>query len=212
MKIIFCIALFTLSLACCAQSDTAGLANMLGRGQAYEDKGDYVNAIKINLEIIDKYPDHAPASMNTIAGLYGKMENFYEEIKWASKAIKAHSGYTAAYINLANAYGATDNLDSAQIYYEEAVRLSPRSFFANFRLGAIAEARGNYAKALDYFKLCVTLDTNFINGYYNISVSYANLNNFEMAEKYVEKVIRMNPADSDAIEMQKNIKQRMKNH
>lgn len=50
-----------------------------------------------------------------------------------------------------------------------------------------------YNKALSYFKKAVTIDPEFIPGYYNIAQIYMTQKKYKSAEKYFHEVIKRKP-------------------
>lgn len=158
-----------------------------------------------------KYPRVSPFAANTIAGLYGKMNRFRDEINWAKEAIKLNFGYSNSYINLGNGYIGLGITDSARSSFLEAAQLDPKNPYAPYSLGVIEEDNKNYTQALEYYKQSVAIDSNFENGYYNLAATYANLKDFKNAEVCIEKVLKLDPTAADALQMQKHIKYNLKN-
>ena len=61
------------------------------------------------------------------------------------------------------------------------------------QLGESANERGNYDKAIKYYKKAIELNPNFISSYHNLGVSYFNKGKHKEAKKYFKEYeIRQN--------------------
>ncbi|HKF21126.1 MAG TPA: tetratricopeptide repeat protein, partial [Candidatus Angelobacter sp.] len=128
-----------------------------------EDKGDFAAAIEISKKICKLQPND-PRPLNTIAGLYGKLGKFEEEITWAKEAIAVDSQYAPAYVNLGNALASSGKLAEAQIIFSKAAELAPKDPLAVYSLGVIAEQENKPYEALGFYNKSVELDPKFENG------------------------------------------------
>src|SRR4051812_11609233 len=72
--------------------------SLIKQALAREDAGDLRGAIEVYKRLLQLEPKDVRA-MNTIAGLYGKLGDFEEEIGWAKKAIAENPQFQFAYIN-----------------------------------------------------------------------------------------------------------------
>src|ERR1700733_8273707 len=98
----------------------ASLDSLIQREFALEDMGKFDSAIQVNLKVLDICPNFA-AAMTTIAGLYGKEEDYNKEIEWSSKAIASDSTFINAYVNLANAFNLQGKPDRARLTLTNAI-------------------------------------------------------------------------------------------
>src|SRR5438552_2737093 len=117
-----------------ADSEPGALKGLIKEALAREDAGDLAGAIAVNKKILEIAPKNV-AAMNTIAGLYGKLEKFQEEITWARLAITVDPEFSLAYINYGNASAALGHLAEAAKAYEKARQLDPKSPLSVYSLG-----------------------------------------------------------------------------
>ncbi len=170
----------------------------------YEQKGDINNAIKTGKKIIHINPGSYQEA-NSIAGLYGQLGKFVDEITWAQKAIKINPKFSMGYVNLGNGYLGKGDVQKAEESYKKADSLDPSSPFPPYGLGVIEEGRGNWQAAISNYHQSVARDTTFENGYYNLAAAYANLKDFKNANINILKVLELNPNAKDAQVMREHI-------
>ena len=177
---------------------------LIEQALAFEEKGDIENAIKTHEKVLSLDAGNFQ-SANSIAGLYGLLGKYGDEISWAEKAIKINRKYCLAYINLGNGYMLKGDLQNAITYYKKADVLEPKNPLPPYSLGVVEENIGNLNTAIAFYEQSVSRDASFENGYFNLAAAYANNKDFKNANKNILKVIALNPNDMDAKEMHKHI-------
>jgi tetratricopeptide (TPR) repeat protein len=177
---------------------------LLDQAFAAEDRHDYESAINLYLEILDISPRDYAAT-NSIAGLYGKEEQFADEIMWAQKTLDINPWFAQAYINMGNGYLGQDSLDMATACYRKAEKIAPNAPVVAYSLGVVEENKRDFEKAVFYYNRSVTLDSSFKNGYYNLAAAYADLKEFDKADKAILKLLALDPGDEEAKEMHRHI-------
>src|SRR6185369_2931902 len=93
--------------------DTAKLNQLYRQAMVLEDKGDLDGAMKLQMQLFSLDPRNY-VSANVIAGLYGKMGSFAEEITWGNKVIQMNPKFSPGYINLGNGYAGSGNMPVAE--------------------------------------------------------------------------------------------------
>ena len=78
-----------------SSSQNAALSALIKDALERENAGDLIGAIEANKKVLQIEPKNV-AALNTIAGLYGKLGKFGEEIVWAKKAISANPQFALA--------------------------------------------------------------------------------------------------------------------
>src|SRR4051794_15496042 len=84
-----------------------------------EDADQFEGAIEKYKEVLRIEPRDF-AAMNTIAGLYGNLNQPDQEVIWAQKAFDINSKYWKALINLGNGLGMQGKFDAAITAYQKA--------------------------------------------------------------------------------------------
>ena len=178
-------------------SQSPEATSLIKQAFAREDAGDLKGAIEVYQKLLQLEPKDVRA-MNTIAGLYGKLGDFEEEMVWAKKAIAENPQFHLAYINYGNALGSLGRVDEARAAFEKAVQLDPKEPLAVYSLGVLAEQQEDYKTALELYKKSTELDPKFENGYFNLAATYANLKRFDEAIAALKKLLELNPRAEDA--------------
>lgn len=177
---------------------------LIKRALLFEDTMQFQKAIEIYKEVLRLEPKDF-AAMNTIAGLYGKLENPAEEVVWAKKAIDANPKYFQAHINFGNGYALQGKFDEALRAYRDAAKLAPKSPLPIYSQGVVAENQGRIKEALELYRKSFEVDAKFEDGLFSAAAMHANLGQFAEAKVLLKKVIELNPQAADAREMLKAV-------
>lgn len=188
----------------CFGQDTLKMKQLYSEAAAFEDKGDLVNAIKTQVRLFNLDTSNY-VSANIIAGLYGKMERFDEEVKWGKKSTQINPTFSDGYINLGNGYFGLGNIAVAEKCFLYCQKLDATNHFAYYSLGLIEEAKKNITAAISYYEKSVKVNPRFIDGYFNLAAAYANAKQLKNAYQSISKVLELNPQDREAKEMQRQI-------
>ena len=188
----------------CFGQDTTKMKQLYSEAATFEDNGDLVNAIKTQVRLF-KLDTSNYVSANVIAGLYGKMERFDEEIQWGTKSIQINPKFSDGYINLGNGYFGLGNLVAAEKCFLQCKNIDSTNHFAYYSLGLIEEAKKNLSGAILYYEKSVRINTKFSDGYFNLAAAYANAKQLKKANESISKVLELNPQDKEAKEMQRQI-------
>jgi tetratricopeptide (TPR) repeat protein len=174
-----------------------------------EQQEDFAAAIEKYKELLalDTLGKATAPTLNTIAGCYGKLGSFSEEISWAKKAIAAEPGFAPSYINLGNGYLALGNLDNAEGSYSKVAEIKPDDPLGHYHLGLVAERMQNWQKAEKFYRRSIEVDPKFVDGHFNLAVSYANQGKQELATRELEQVLTLDPLASDARAMLNELRQ-----
>jgi protein O-GlcNAc transferase len=183
--------------------DTAKIKKLFLQALDYENKGDLQNALKTQLKIFNLDSGNY-ASANVIAGLYGKLSNFDEEINWAKKSVSIYP-FSNGYINLGNGFAGSGNIERAEENFKQAALMDSLSPLPFYSLGVVEENKRNLLSAIKYYEKSVLLDSTFANGYFNLAAAYANMKDFKNANENIVKYLQINPGDKDAQEMYEHI-------
>lgn len=176
---------------------------------AAEDAGNIADAIELHKKILESQPQNV-LSINSIAGLYGTLGKFDEEVFWAKKAIDTKPTYDNAYLNYGNALAELGRIAEAKKAFEKAAVLNPKAPVAFYSLGVLAEQTRDIPQAIKYYKKSVAVDPKFENGYFNLGLGLANLKQYDEASSTIKKLLTINPNHADAKAMLKEIERAKK--
>lgn len=188
----------------CSKSQNPTIVALVKESLELEEKRDLEGAINANQEVLAIEPKNECA-LNTIAGLYGLMGEFEEEVVWAKRAIKANPKFAKAYINLGNAQSSLGNLIEAEAAFNKARELEPKSPLPTYSLGVLAEQQRKFQEAISFYQKSIEIDSKFEDGYFNLAAMYANLNRFTEAKATLKKLLEFNPNAQDAKDMLRQI-------
>jgi tetratricopeptide (TPR) repeat protein len=172
--------------------------------QAHEEAGNFEAAIRDCMQILRQHPTD-PRTMNTIAGLDGKLGRFRDEITWARRAIAVDPSYFQAEINLGNALAPLGQVKQAQAAFERARQLAPNDPIPVYSLGVLAENRHDVAAATALYERSVALAPKFDSGWFNLAAMYATAGRFDDALAALDKVLALNPHAEDARAMRRHV-------
>lgn len=145
------------------------------------------------------------AAMNSIAGLYGKMNMPEKEVFWAKKAIDANSKFFQAYINYGNGLAMLGRSDDAMESFQYAAKLAPKSPLPIYSQGVVAENQERFKDALAYYLKSVEIDPKFEDGLFSAAAMHATLKQFAEAKVLLQKLLDINPKAEDARQMLRQI-------
>jgi len=127
-------------------------------GSAYERAGDHESAEKMFLQILAKNPEHA-ATLNYLGYMWAdRNTNLDRAAEMLSRAVKQEPKNGAYVDSLGWAYFRQGKLDLAEKFLTDATRLLPRDATVHEHLADVLAKRGNYKRALDLYRVALTLD------------------------------------------------------
>lgn len=101
-------------------------------------------------------------------------------------------------INLSAIYFEKGNLEEGMKYFEqldEKTLTDPGTFY---NIGNLLFKNREIDLAIDYFNKCLALDSDYVNGYYQLALAHLNKGNLEEAKKNFQKVIELAPESEKA--------------
>lgn len=190
---IIVLGLFTIEF-CYAQASNQDPAinSLINQSIAAENHGDLKGAITLHQKILAIQPNNV-RSINSIAGLYGRLQQYNDEVVWAQKAITIDPYYELAYINLGNALLALEHTQDAKKAYLIAVTISPNSALAYYSLGLVADEERDFYTAVKLYNKAIELDPKFQDAYMNLAIAYANTQEPTKVLETLNKLIALDP-------------------
>jgi tetratricopeptide (TPR) repeat protein len=125
---------------------------------AYERSGDRAAAEKTFLQILEKNPNHA-ATLNYLGYMWAERgENLDRSAEMLTRAVGQEPNNGAYLDSLGWVYYQQGKLDLAEKYLTDAARLMPHDPTVHEHLGDVLLKRGQAQRALDMYKVALTLD------------------------------------------------------
>jgi tetratricopeptide (TPR) repeat protein len=152
------------------------------RGQVYDDKGEYDQAIFDYSKAIEANPMHVAAYYNrgyvyaTGKGLY------YRAIEDYDKAIELDPLYAKAYNNRGVAYNRIGQYELAIADYSQALMINPRYAKVYNNRGATYSKLGQYDLAITDYDVAIALNSNYAEAYNNRGVAYKQKGRYAQVE------------------------------
>ena len=115
-----------------------------------------------------------------------------------SKAIKENPQLGVAYIARANLLQQQGNEDAARKDYEQAVKIEPYNFTANFQLGVIYQHLKRYADAVRVFEQAMQTRPLDAATNMNLALSYAQLGQGMTGLYYAQRAVKFDPNSATA--------------
>jgi len=162
-----------------------------------EDKGQLEEAIGFHKAVVEAQPTNV-RSLNSIAGLYGTMGRFQEEVTWAKKATVADPKFEFAFINLGSGYAGLGDVNHAEKAFVAAIKINQKSARGHYSLGVLHEQTGNVSGAEADYKHAIAADRDFENAFLNLGALCANQRRFGEAIDWLQRLLKINPSANDA--------------
>jgi tetratricopeptide (TPR) repeat protein len=132
----------------------------------------------------------------------------YKEMRDTAKAISSFQTtveqdpeYYHAYMELGILYGARKN-NLAVGYYENALRIDPKSTEALYGLAMYYQEIKELNKAIETYTAIIDIDPQYANAYYNLGyIHFEELKMYHESIKYFSKAFEANPKYAEAVYM-----------
>lgn len=187
-----------------AAQDTVKVKELTQRAETCVKAGKIYDAILIYRDILDLDANNY-RSANAIAGLYGMLHQYADQISWAKQAITINPKYGLAYITVGNGYGASGEELKAEDWYRKADQLMPESPYPPYCIAVIQEKEGQARNAISNYQRCIDRDPNFADGYCGLAVCYAMIQEYDTAKKYIDQALVIDPKSARALEIKGRI-------
>ena len=206
-----CLSLFTVGMACYAAADWDGAIarftdalrqteqsvsaldqNIIYyyRGNAYDSKGDYAQAIADYNQAIHLQPDDVEA-YNNRGNAYGSKGDYAQAIADYNQAIHLQPDYVEAYNNRGIAYGSKGDYAQAIADYNQAIHLQPDLAVAYYNRGNAYNSKGDYAQAIADYNQAIHLQPDLAEAYYNRGNAYYLKGDYAQAIADFEKFLKL---------------------
>ncbi|MCX5678683.1 MAG: tetratricopeptide repeat protein [Candidatus Omnitrophica bacterium] len=141
------------------------------RGDAYNDKGSYDQAISDYNKSIELKPDYFEAYLHRGNSYYAK-GSYDQAISDYTKAIELNPGYAEAYSNRAGVYDDKGNYDQAISDYSKAIEFNPTLPQIYYNRGLVYTRKNMLDQAIADYTKAIELNPNFTQAYYSRAMIY----------------------------------------
>jgi protein O-mannosyl-transferase len=153
-------------------------------GVAYNDSGQYKEAIKVCKKSIRINPGYAKAHFN-LGVAYGESGMYKEAIEACKKAISLDPDYATAHSNLGVAYGVLGMYKEAIEEFKQAIEADPDDLLAHNNLGYAYLSSRMPKEAIDVYKQARRIDPDSAKACFGLGYAYALSNEKDSAiEQY----------------------------
>ncbi len=181
----------------CIDEGNLTMANMASayynRGNAYEQRGRYDQAIKDYNEVIYLDPGHGPAYVNRANAYQGKGD-YDQAIQDYDEIIYRSPDFVPAYYNRGNAYQRKGELDQAIRDYDKVIDLEPSYGPGYINRANAYQAKGQYDRAIKDYDRAIRLNPGNAHAYYSRGLAYRNKGDQDRALQEFNEAIRLNPS------------------
>lgn len=163
----------------------------------HETKAEYSKAI----DVLKKVYDEKSYEINLRLGWLTYMSGlFTESTTYYQKAIKLMPVSIEAKLGFVNPAAGLGNWEQVKTQYLEILKIDPKNYTANYRMGLILYGKKNYASAIKYFEVL----SNLYPFDYDALIMYAWCNYFlqktREAKVLFNKALMNRPNDASALE------------
>jgi protein O-mannosyl-transferase len=168
----------------------------INRGLAYQDKGNFDQAILDYNKAIEIKPNLAEAYINR--GLsYQDKGNFDQALLDYNKGIAIKPNLAEAYYNRGLAYQDKGNLDQAILDYNKAIEIKPEYADAYYNRGLVYQNKGNLNQTILDCNKAIEINPEYADAYYNRGLAYQDKGNLDQALLDYNKAIEIKPNYAD---------------
>jgi tetratricopeptide (TPR) repeat protein len=159
-----------------AAADKSKTSYRVHLARAYRYAGKDKEAESLLEGILKATPDHVEAGQ-LLGDIYAKQENWKQLVAVIEPLLKYRHDYPTYHL-LAEAKYNLDEPESARRYFEEAIKLNPKSASDHYQLGNIYLGGNFFALAADAYQSALALGLNSPVLHYKLGTAYFNLRNY----------------------------------
>ena len=107
------------------------------------------------------------------------------------KSTEYNPNHSNSYVALGYAYSKMGDSESAKKYFLDALKIDPDNSYALRNLGGLYGKNGDTEKSLFHLDKAYKINPSDVNTVYGLGYSYQQLNNYQKADQYYRKVLKM---------------------
>jgi protein O-GlcNAc transferase len=201
-------AAFSLTDELKAATKDSRTLGVITQALALEAQQHFAEAIERYKQILILEPKNLhllPPAYLSIAGCYGQLKRFEDQVSWAAKAVEAAPGYAHSHLALVNGYLAQGQLDRAAQEFAKVVELAPKAPDGYYMQGLVAQQRGDVKEAEKLYHKALEVAPGFIRAHFNLAALAADRKDFTQAMQELRHVLETDPLAKDAQELLRRI-------
>ncbi|WP_045215362.1 tetratricopeptide repeat protein [Desulfonatronovibrio magnus] len=122
-------------------------------------------------------------------------------LKHYNRALSIQPDYGFAHLNLGALLGEMGRIEEAEKHFRSALKEIPNNASLLNNLGVNIAIQGNLSKAEKYFRRSLRIDDQHIGARFNLAITLLNMNKSNQAMEELEYILKIDPANADALEM-----------
>lgn len=186
-------------------------ARHIQQGRRYFFREDFKKAISEFNKALEVEPDNIEA-FSYLGHLYFSKEDFEKAASEFNKVLEVDPDNIEAIISVGHAYRVLKQYDDAEKYFKLACKKDPdnpraynslSSFYYSkermpeavqyYEKGSEYHGVGNFKKAAVEYEEAIKLESDYIQAIAGLGVAYAGLDQYDKSEKYLKRVLEMEP-------------------
>jgi FKBP-type peptidyl-prolyl cis-trans isomerase 2 len=168
---------FDIQLIEIEQTDISKAADFYDQGIAFQNKGQFDEAIQCYQNTIKLNKNHSSAFYNLGVAFQEKKE-IDKAILYYEIAIGLNQELVEAQYNLGIAYKDKSLFEEAEICFQRVLQLKPDHSGAYYNFGNILVAKGLFNEAIQYYERAIELNPDYPEAHWNIALLNLLLGNF----------------------------------
>lgn len=167
-----------------------------GMGKAYEQLGNYKEAKKNYLKVMDLEPDNVQVLYH-IGALYQDEGDFEKAGFYFREGIERNKKFVKNYLGLAKVFEARDNPKKALEIYRKALEYNPTQNFLYLLMGDFCLKYNLDAEAEGIFGEAIALNENHTHLYNKMGIALRRQEKFDQAIENFLKAMKIKPDDAN---------------
>lgn len=177
-------------------------------GSAYAQQKKYDEAYRWYLKAAKANPKYAQAQ-NNLGSIMSLRGDAREAEKYYKEAIRLQPGFFEAYDNLAVLYAGQKRYEDAIREYRQALSIQPDYPTSNNNVASLLAQLGKNKEAEQYYLRAIRSKPDYVDAFINLANVYVVLDRFADAQKKISEVLRLQPGNKTALEMQSLIQKKI---
>jgi tetratricopeptide (TPR) repeat protein len=134
-------------------------------------------------------------ALNGAGSAYFGLHQYVTAVEYFRRCLETNASTYSCMVNLAAAELALKQLDVAQHWLDAAYRLAPERGEALIDFGFLADQRGQWQKAVEYYQRSLLIDPYMPEAYFDLGLDYVHHGDFALAQSTLMRGVRANPDD-----------------